>query len=169
MKPVEVIHWLVDVVSKNGTFVLNIPGRPDGTIDSDEVAVLDALTGWMKLNGEGIYATRPWKVFGEGTHLAPVQQNGFTRLAPLDSSDIRSTQSKKGDVVYAFVMGWPEGDLIIKSLGIGAATNPGKVADVEMLGGLGKLTWSQTADALVIQKPAAPPRDFACGFKAQTS
>ena len=76
MKPGEVIHWLVDVVSKNGTFVLNIPGLPDGTIDADEIAILDALTGWIKLNGEGIYATRPWKVFGEGTHLATVEQNG---------------------------------------------------------------------------------------------
>ena len=76
---------------------------------ADEIAVLDALTGWMKLNGEGIYATRPWKVFGEGTHLAPIQQNGFTKLAPLDATDIRFTQSKKGDVVYAFVMGWPDG------------------------------------------------------------
>ena len=169
MKPVEVIHWLVDVVSKNGTFVLNIPGRPDGTIDSDEIAILDALTGWIKLNGEGIYATRPWKVFGEGTHLAPVQQNGFTKLASLDSSDLRFTQSKRGDVVYAFVMGWRAGDLVIQSLGMGAATNPGKVTGVEMLGGGGKLPWSQTGDALVIQKPAAPPCDFACGFKVQMS
>ena len=61
----------------------HIPGRPDGTIDADEVAILDALTAWIKLNGEGIYATRPWKVFGEGTHLAPVQQNGRTELRPV--------------------------------------------------------------------------------------
>lgn len=169
MKPDEVVHWLIDVVSKNGTFVLNIPGRPDGTIDADEVAILDALTGWIKLNGEGIYGTRPWKVFGEGTHLAPVQQNGRTELAPLDASDIRFTQSKKGDIVYAFVMGWPAGDLVIKNLGIGAATNPGKVTGVEMLGGPDKLTWSQTGDALVIQRPAMPPRDFAFGFKVRLS
>ena len=167
MKPGEVIHWLIDVVSKNGTFVLNIPGLPDGTIDADEIAILDALTGWIKLNGEGIHASRPWKIFGEGTHLTPVQQNGQMRVAPLDASDIRFTQSKKGDIVYAFIMGRPAGDLVIKSLGTGAATNPGKVTGVEMLGGLAKLTWSQTADALVIQKPAMPPCDFACGFKVR--
>ncbi len=164
MKPGEVIHWLVDVVSKNGTFVLNIPGLPDGTIDVDEIAILDALTGWIKVNGEGIYETRPWKVFGEGPHLAPVQQNGQTKVAPLDASDIRFTQNKKGDIVYAFVMGWPAGDLVVTSLGTGAATNPGKVSSVGMLGGSGKLTWSQTGDALVIKKPAQPPCDFACGF-----
>ena len=64
-------------------------------------------------------------------------------------------------------MGWPEGDLVIRSLGTGAATNPGKVTGVEMLGGSGKLTWKQTGDALVIQKPATPPCDFACGFKVR--
>ncbi len=133
-------------------------------LDTDEIAILDALTGWIKPNGEGIYATRPWKVFGEGTHLTTVHQNG-NEAAPLDSTDIRFTQSKKGDIVYAFVMGWPVGDLVIKSLGTGAATSPGKVIGVEMLGGSGKPTWSQTGDALVIQKPATPPCDFAVGIK----
>jgi alpha-L-fucosidase len=46
--------------------VLNVPGRPDGTVDSKEIAVLDAFTAWMQPNGEAIYDTRPWKVFGEG-------------------------------------------------------------------------------------------------------
>ena len=64
-------------------------------------------------------------------------------------------------------MGWPVGDLVIKSLGTAAATNPGKVTNVEMLGVSAKLTWSQNADALVIQKPATAPCDFACGFKVQ--
>ena len=60
------IHWLIDTVSKNGTFILNVPGRPDGTIDSKEIAVLDGVTAWMQVNREAIHATRPWKVYGEG-------------------------------------------------------------------------------------------------------
>ena len=59
MKPVEAIRWMVDAVSKNGTFILNIPGRPDGTIDADEEAILEAIGKWMQTNGEAIYATRP--------------------------------------------------------------------------------------------------------------
>ena len=58
-------------------------------------------------------------------------------------------------------MGWPAGDLVIRNLGIGAATNPGKVKSVEVLGGFGELPWSQAGDALVIRKPAKPPCDFA--------
>ena len=66
LAPHDAIHWLVDTVSKNGTFILNIPGRPDGTIDSKEIAVLDGITSWMQVNGEAIYETRPWKIYGEG-------------------------------------------------------------------------------------------------------
>ena len=53
-------------MSKNGTFILNVPGRADGTIDSKEIAVLDRITEWIQVNGEAIYETRPWNVFGEG-------------------------------------------------------------------------------------------------------
>jgi len=60
------VHWLIDTVSKNGTFILNVPGKPDGTIDSKEIAVLDGVTAWMQANSEAIHETRPWKVYGEG-------------------------------------------------------------------------------------------------------
>lgn len=39
--PRDIVHWLIDAVSKNGTLILNLPGKPDGTIDSKEKAVLD--------------------------------------------------------------------------------------------------------------------------------
>ncbi len=52
LPPRDVVHWLIDTVSKNGTFILNVPGRPDGTIDSKEIAVLDGITAWMQTNGE---------------------------------------------------------------------------------------------------------------------
>jgi alpha-L-fucosidase len=68
LPPRDVIRWLIDTVSKNGTFVLNVPGKPDGTIDSKEIAVLDGVTAWMEVNGEAIYETRPWKIYGEGPH-----------------------------------------------------------------------------------------------------
>ena len=64
LPPRDVIHWLIDTVSKNGTFVLNIPGKPDGTIDSKEIAVLDDITAWMQVNGEA--STRP----GRGRSMA---------------------------------------------------------------------------------------------------
>ena len=66
LPPRTVIHWLVDTVSKNGAFILNLLGLPDGTIDSKEIAVLDEIAAWLKISGEAILETRPWKVYGEG-------------------------------------------------------------------------------------------------------
>src|SRR5204862_5285797 len=61
-----VIPMLVDIVSKNGNLLLDIPVRGDGTIDEDEVAFLREMAQWMEVNSEAIFGTRPWKVFGEG-------------------------------------------------------------------------------------------------------
>jgi alpha-L-fucosidase len=168
MKPVEVIHWLVDVVSKNGTFILNIPGKPDGTNDSDEITILDAVGNWMMTNGEAIYETRPWKIFGEGPHSVKAGAFAGSSTGMLDASDIRFTQNKRGDVVYAIVLGWPKGDnFLIKSLGIGSTQQPGKIQHVEMLGCVEKLEWKQLSDSLLIQKPYAKPCNFAFVFKVK--
>ena len=57
---------LVDIVSRNGNLLLNFPLPNSGALDSDEVKMLDEITRWMAVNSEGIYSTRPWKIFGEG-------------------------------------------------------------------------------------------------------
>ena len=91
LPPRDVIHWLIDTVSKNGTFVLNIPGKPDGTIDSKEIAVLDRITDWMQVNGEAIYSTRPWKIYGEGPDMVKV---GRSRATASASSARRTSASR---------------------------------------------------------------------------
>ena len=69
--PESMVHLLVDVVSKNGNLLLNIPLPGDGRPDSDELAFLEAFGRWMALNGESIYSTRPWKIYGEGPTTGP--------------------------------------------------------------------------------------------------
>ncbi len=165
MKPAQVIHWMVDAVSKNGTFILNIPGKPDGTNDADEIAILGAIGNWMYINGEAIYATRPWKVFGEGAHEAKGGSFAGRSTAELDARDIRFTRNKRGDVVYAIVLGWPEGDIVIKSLGLASPVQPGKVQHVQMFGCEQKLVWTQSAESLTVQRPTSNPCDFACALK----
>ena len=168
MKPGQAIHWMVDAVSKNGTFILNIPGKPDGTIDADEKAIVDAIGTWMQINGEAIYATRPWKVFGEGAHQqAP--RRAFGGAGRLDARDIRFTRNKRGDVVYAIVLGWPDGDFVINNLGTGSSAQPGWVKNVELLGSHAKLNWNQTTESLTVKKPAEKPCDFACALKVSLS
>lgn len=166
MKPVQVIHWMIDAVSKNGTFILNIPGKPDGTIDRDEKKIVNSIGNWMQINGEAIYATRPWKVFGEGSHEATGGAFSGQTTGVLDFRDVRFTRNKRGDVVYAITLGWPEGDLIvIKSLGLAALTKPGKIGNVEMLGSYETLIWTQSAASLTVKKPAEKPCDYAFALK----
>jgi len=163
MKPDEAIHWMIDAVSKNGTFILNVPGKPDGTIDADEQAIVDAIGGWMQINGEAIYATRPWKIFGEGAHHS--RGGAFGGAGRLDASDVRFTRNKSNDVVYAIVLGWPDGDFVINNLGTASSSQPGEVKNVELLGSQAKLDWNQSAQSLTVKKPAEKPCDFACALK----
>ena len=99
-----VIRMLIDIVSKNGNLLLNIPLRGDGTIDSDEQQVLSELAEWMPANSEGIYGTRPFGVYGEGAQDVKGSGNFNDRQArPYTAEDIRFTT--KGDTLYAFAPG----------------------------------------------------------------
>ncbi len=163
MHPRDVIHWLIDTVSKNGIFVLNVPGKPDGTIDSKEIAVLDRITDWMQVNGEAIYATRPWKVYGEG----PGMTKSISSHDKLGQENIRFTRNKDNTMVYAFVLGWPTDAVLLQSLGIAADIHPGKVEHVQLLGTEEKPKWKQTAAGLRIELPKQyhPTVDYAAVLK----
>lgn len=167
LNPRDVIHWLIDTVSKNGTFILNVPGRPDGTIDSKEIAVLDGVTSWMEVNGEAIYETRPWKISGEGPNMVKAGSFQGGSVNKLGEKDIRFTRNKAGTVIYAIVLGWPAEPILVQSLGLSAATSPGKVARIELLGTNARVEWSQHADALRAELPKIyrPTVDFAAALK----
>ena len=128
----QVVRMLVDIVSKNGNLLLNIPVKGDGTIDDREVKVIEGLATWMQANSEAIFGTRPWKIVGEGPGLTIAEggEAGYT------SKDIRFTS--KGDALYAIAMRWPEdGKMVIKSL---AGTAGGDTALQEsLLGAMGTL------------------------------
>ncbi len=165
MHPRDIIHWMIDTVSKNGTFILNVPGKPDGTIDRKEIAFLDQMTEWMQVNGEAIYATRPWKIFGEGPDTVKsgsFQGNSISKLGP---RDIRFTRNKANTVVYAIVLGWPGTEAVIHALGTASPQLPGKVANVELLGYRDKLQFRQGASALHVQLPAQKLSDYAIALK----
>jgi alpha-L-fucosidase len=165
--PLQVVQMLVDIVSKNGNLMLNIPVRGDGTIDDDEVAVLEALAKWIGPNGQGIYATRPFKVYGEGPSTAaqPRGQFGGARdVRAYTSEDIRFTS--KGDTVFAFMMAWPEGGKVtIKSLAQGSENFPKEVARVELLGADGVLTFNRDQSGLAVNLPANKVGDYAHALK----
>ena len=153
LPPRDVIHWLVDTVSKNGTFILNVPGMPDGTIDSKEIAVIDQIAAWLKINGEAIYETRPWTVYGEGPNNIESGSFKGTSIKALGSKDFRFTRNKANTVIYAICLGWPNGNTQIASLGLSSKTNPGKVQNVTVLGSAANIKWTQGADALQVELP----------------
>ncbi|MGH9343883.1 MAG: alpha-L-fucosidase, partial [Terriglobia bacterium] len=164
--PKTVVDMLVDIVSQNGNLMLNFPLPNNGQLDSDEMKVLEGITGWMAVNSQGIYSTRPWKIYGEG----PSTQNekpggGFNEHGrkPLTAEDVRFTT--KGNTLYTFVMGWPEREAVVHALGTASAQSPAKIESVELLGHKGRLTWRQDADGLRVKLPAERPSDYAVTFK----
>jgi alpha-L-fucosidase len=160
-----VIHTLVDIVSKNGNLLLNIPVRGDGTIDEKEIAILEGIAGWMAINKESIFDTRPWKVYGEGpvADVAnPVNGPGFNEgKITFSASDIRYNQ--KGKVLYATLLGTPGANVFLRSLG--KTKGNGIVKRIEVLGSREKIAWKQNADSLEIQKPKLIPNELATVFK----
>jgi alpha-L-fucosidase len=163
----DVIHLLVDIVSKNGNLLLNIPVRGDGSIDDKEINVLNGIAAWMDINKESIYDTRPWKTFGEGPAADaanPINAQGFNEgKVKFTPKDIRF--NKKGNILYVTALGVPEETLVIKNLG--KAARSGAVTAIELLGSKEKLKWVQGADALRIDKPADAPNKIAVVYKVQ--
>jgi alpha-L-fucosidase len=167
LPPRDCIHWLIDTVSKNGTFILDIPGKPDGTIDSKEVAVLDGITSWMSVNGDAIYETRPWKVYGEGPNTVKAGSFAGGSISKLGPKDIRFTRNKAGNILYAIALGWPQGEFVIESLGTSSATKPGKVAHVQLIGTDARVHWKQLPGGLRVELPTQyhPEVDYAAALK----
>ncbi|MFH5800841.1 alpha-L-fucosidase [Haladaptatus sp. CMAA 1911] len=103
----QVIHTLIDIVSKNGQMLLNISPKANGTIPDVQRERLLGVGGWLETNGDAVYETRPWKVFGEGP--TRLDSGGhFVGSVEYTQKDVRYTQSKNGETLYATVLGWPE-------------------------------------------------------------
>ena len=163
-----VIQTLCDIVSKNGNLLLNIPVRGDGTIDDDELKVVQGIGDWMAVNRECIFSTRPWKIFGEGPASAGAKltAQGFNegKGRPFTAEDVRFTQSKDGKTIYAIVLGGPTNGVSLKSLGKSAKRLATSIQKIELLGSKEKLKWTQADEALAISQPKNLPNNFAIVF-----
>lgn len=158
-KPVgEIVDDLVDIVSKNGTLLLNIGPKADGTIPEHEQQMLRDIGAWLKINGEAIYGTRPWTKFGEGPTQIVAGSFADVKRAAFTSEDFRFTT--KGNTLYAIALAWPtNGRFVVKSL---AGQN---VKSVELLGCQDPLRWKQTNEGLVVTLADKAPCEFAVTLK----
>ncbi|MBS1749222.1 MAG: alpha-L-fucosidase [Bacteroidetes bacterium] len=155
-----VITNLIDIVSKNGNLLLNIGPRSDGTITDEETQTLLGTGKWLDINGEAIYGSRPWKIYGEGPTRSA--SGSFSdQKEPFTAKDIRFTT--KGDILYAITMGQPVANTVITSLGKKAGN--GMIDSITMTGSDEKLSWKQEADALIIKPSKTYPSENAVVYK----
>ena len=153
--PEFVVHQLIDIVSKNGNLLLNIGPRSDGTIPEEVQQVLLDVGAWLNVNGDAIYGTRPWRIYGEGPTKVAAGSFHDTDTTRYTAEDFRFTT--KGDVLYAIGLGWPtNGEAVIHSLAptVGSV----HVQSVNLLGNDAKLQFDPAR-----RRPPCPFADAGSG------
>ncbi len=162
--PESLIQQLVDIVSKNGSLLLNIGPKPDGTIPEQAQQILLSMGKWLDTNGEAIYGTRPWKVYGEGPTKVAGGAFHDTATQAYSSQDIRFTA--KNDALYAIALAAPaKGHLAIKALQQNSKYGDLKVAGVRLLGSDATVHWVRNADGLELDWPAQASSGYPLAFK----
>ncbi|HEV2134536.1 MAG TPA: alpha-L-fucosidase [Terracidiphilus sp.] len=159
----SLVDELVDVVSKNGNLLLNVGPESDGTIPEQARNVLLQMGAWLRVNGEAIYGSRPWFVYGEGpTVVSSPAKN--SDLQQYSAADIRFTTHD--GALYAIALGWPDGGTLrVHSLWQGTPYLRGPVCSVRLLGSDGTLGFSQKEDGLYIRLPKIKPDEAAYVFR----
>lgn len=144
------VKTLVEVICRNGNFIISFPQRPDGTVPEDHMNCLREMGKWVRLNEAGIFGTRTWRMLGEGPTTIPYNRWG-TKEPYFKKEDIRFT--RKGGVIYAFVMDAADDKVVVRALGKKARLADGTPQEVRLLGYEGKLNWSHDEEGLRVQMP----------------
>lgn len=160
--PVQVLHSLIDIVSKNGCLLLNIAPRADGTIPADQRQVLEGIGAWLKINGEAIYDTRPWKEFGEGPARLAKEGGHSARNVAYTAEDVRYTRAKDDQAIYVILMGWPGAG---EKVNLHYMKGMYQFDSVELLGSDEEIEWSRPGHKLEITMPSEAPSEMAVVFK----
>lgn len=180
------IELLIDVASKNGNFMLNVELLPDGTIPPDHKLILDEFGSWLKLNGDAIYGTSPWKIYGDNLYSTFINNNDNNEnlantdvkvlkkkskqfnnrtkdTPPFGSNEVRFTV--KGNVLYMFVLNPKAGDIHIPSLGVKSKYNINKLKSIKLIGSSSDIKFNQEDDKLVLDVPENRPNKYAAVFE----
>jgi len=171
---------IVDISARGGIMLLSLTPKGDGSIPDEEKKIMREIGDWLKVNGEGIYGTRPWKTVAEGTDVDQIRSEGFNErrgkvgaswdfkmLEGSQGEAIRFTRSKDFKNLYAFVIGLPDDRRVnINTLRTGNVAKGGKgIKTVTMLGSEEEINWEQTEQGLILVFPEELPSGVAYGFK----
>jgi alpha-L-fucosidase len=160
-EPESILADLVDVVAKNGSLLLNIGPKPDGSIPEEDQRILKSIGAWLKVNGEGIYSTMYWKRSGEGPTTTP--EGAFTdeKRLPYTSEDFRFTY--KDGCVYAFALKWPdEGKVLLKTFAKDSRSCTASLGRISILGYEGPVLSRQEREGLSIQASLGARKEPVC-------
>jgi alpha-L-fucosidase len=167
----DVLHVLIDVVSKNGILLLNVSPRADGTIPEDQKQVLLSMGSWLDANGEAIYGTRPWYTYGEGPTREPEgdfrYHQEFLKIR-YSWKDVRYTT--RDQHIYATLLGWPGAGETIRLTAFAADSlpHPLESASVGLLNSETAIAWKQEEGGLRLTLPDQAPDSLAVVFRIET-
>ena len=166
----DVLHVLIDIVSKNGVLLLNISPMADGTIPDDQKNVLTTMGEWLSKYGEAIYETRPWYTFGEGPTKEPEghfsNHREFLKVK-YSAKDVRYTT--KGNTVYATILGWPgnSAEVVFESFSKENWINAKEIKKVSLLGCKEEIKYLLSDNGLIVTTPEKAVDEMAVVFKVE--
>ena len=163
--PAFIVHQLVDVVSKNGNLLLNIGPRSDGTIPDEVQQVLRSVGGWLKVNGEAIYGTRPWTTYGEGPTKVAAGSFQDTKTLDYTAEDFRFTTKRNS--LFAIELAWPGGNEAVVHSVTAAALKGKRIEKVALLGTEAPVRSRLEADGLHLMLPAKPAGGYGYAFRIE--
>lgn len=168
----DVLHTLIDIVSKNGVLLLNISPKANGEIPQNQQEVLLKIGDWLTANGESIYATRPWYTFGEGPTKEPEghfkNHKEFLKVK-YSSKDVRYTTSKDSKTIYCTTLGVPKENEELNFTAF-AKTNlpkPIQIKSVKLLDRNLNVDWNLSDDGLTIKSPKIDSDEMAVVFRVE--
>ena len=153
-KGFEIVHTLIDVVSKNGNLLLNVPLTGEGELEEEVITMFKDMGHDFDLIGEAVFNTRTWETFGEG-------EKNFSTISSGSAKDVRFTRNKANNVLYVTTLGWPGDGGVVKIKTLNKHRIDLKsLQGMTLIGSTEKLTFSQDADSLKISLPPKAP--YAC-------